>query len=630
LTKSLLLNVGTSDGKPVHFNLKKLKRSHLLITGASGSGKSYFERVIAEQIVGRVQTFIIDPEGEYVTLREKFPFLLVGEGGEVPIHPKTAGVLAQRLMKLGVSAIFDLSSMEVADQHLWVKNFVHALMQMKPKDTHDLVILVDESHLFCPEKGEGESVAKPDMLDLASRGRKRGFTNMWATQRLAKLANNAASELQNTCIGRVFLVDDREKAARILGIPQRSKMREEFYASLKVLDQGIFFAQGVAVSADLITFHVSEAQTRHPDPGERSSRRIVVPTPAQIKKLVPELAAIPVEAEEKEKSEKQLRAEIAEFKKQLRELKSELARQKIQPAPAAPAEMKKLREQGARLTRRVRDLKAALEGIVKTATKVTTEGLKQIVFSPDDFRPAVERVVSEVVKIAQKKSDQRNGEFQALTAELRKAMPRLAKLLSQPEDDTAAAVETPIARIAPESKQAHRPEGRNGDEGRKVDALNSRQLDILSALARFNAIGRTTVDKKWIAALAQVSHTSGAFGNNLGALRSAGYIEYPQAGAVSLTPAGREIAPEVDAPASAQEMLDQCKAIVSKPAGAILQVLADAYPDTLAKNDIAEKSGVSPTSGAFGNNLGALRSAGMISYPSTGTAKLESWVMLDE
>ena len=101
MTKSLLLHVG-DDGKPVNFNLKKLKRSHLLITGASGSGKSYFERVIAEQIVGRMQTFVIDPEGEYVTLREKFNFLLVGEGGEVPIHPRTAGVLAERLMKLGV------------------------------------------------------------------------------------------------------------------------------------------------------------------------------------------------------------------------------------------------------------------------------------------------------------------------------------------------------------------------------------------------------------------------------------------------------------------------------------------------------------------------------------------------
>lgn len=341
MTKSLLLHVG-DDGKPVNFNLKKLKRSHLLITGASGSGKSYFERVIAEQIVGRMQTFVIDPEGEYVTLREKFNFLLVGEGGEVPIHPRTAGVLAERLMKLGVSAIFDLSSMEVADQHLWVKNFVHALMRMHPKDTHDLAIIVDEAHLFCPEKGEGESVAKEEMLNLASRGRKRGFMNIWATQRLAKLANNAASELQNTCIGRIFLVNDRERAAKILGIPQRSKDREAFFGSLKVLDQGIFFALGVAISVDLITFQVRQAETRHPDPGERSSRRIIVPTPEQIKKLAPELAAIPVEVEEKEKTEKELRALV-------RELKTELAQAKrSQPAPS-PAKVKEVKIVDSRL-----------------------------------------------------------------------------------------------------------------------------------------------------------------------------------------------------------------------------------------------------------------------------------------
>ena len=312
-------------------------------------------------------------------------------------------------------------------------------------------------------------------------------------------------------------------------------------------------------------------------------------------------------------------------------MKTELAQvKKSQPkttGAADPAELKTLRNQVASSTRRARDLKAALEVLMKEAVKITTHGLSPIVLNVDDFKPAVDRVVSEVVKIAQKKFDQRNGDFQALTAELRKAMPRLAKLLASSEEflvETAAA-----PRVNVEQKKTQERGNANGD-GAKVDGLNSRQVDILTALAKFNALGRTVVDKKWIAAMAQVSHASGNFGNNLGGLRSGGFIEYPQVGKVSLTSAGLNAAPEVAPPASSEEMLEQCKQILSKQQGAILQVLADAYPEALTKVDIAEKAGVSPASGNFGNNLGGLRSAGMISYPSAGIAKLESWVMLDE
>lgn len=50
----------------------RLVEGRCLIQGASGSGKSYLVRVIAEQAIpGGLQTILLDPEGEFITLREQ-------------------------------------------------------------------------------------------------------------------------------------------------------------------------------------------------------------------------------------------------------------------------------------------------------------------------------------------------------------------------------------------------------------------------------------------------------------------------------------------------------------------------------------------------------------------------------
>lgn len=61
-----------------------LLRTRLLVQADSGGGKSWLLRRIAEQLFGKVQVIIIDPEGEFATLREKYGYVLVGKGGETP------------------------------------------------------------------------------------------------------------------------------------------------------------------------------------------------------------------------------------------------------------------------------------------------------------------------------------------------------------------------------------------------------------------------------------------------------------------------------------------------------------------------------------------------------------------
>ena len=92
--------IGEAEGKNIGFDLDVLMPSRLLIQADSGGGKSWLLRVLLEQIFGKMQAIAIDPEGEFASLREKFPYVLVGKGGETPADPRSASLLAQRLLEL--------------------------------------------------------------------------------------------------------------------------------------------------------------------------------------------------------------------------------------------------------------------------------------------------------------------------------------------------------------------------------------------------------------------------------------------------------------------------------------------------------------------------------------------------
>lgn len=68
-TRTITLGQDEHD-QSVNLSLDSLMRSRALIQGASGSGKSYLARLIVEQAGHHVPVIVIDPEGEYATLRE--------------------------------------------------------------------------------------------------------------------------------------------------------------------------------------------------------------------------------------------------------------------------------------------------------------------------------------------------------------------------------------------------------------------------------------------------------------------------------------------------------------------------------------------------------------------------------
>ena len=110
-------------------DLDSLINTRLLIQANSGGGKSWLIRRLLEQSHGRVQQIVIDLEGEFSTLREKFDYILAGKGGDTPAEPRSAALLAKKLLELNVSAIIDLYELD----HYQRKNFVKIFNEIAPR-----------------------------------------------------------------------------------------------------------------------------------------------------------------------------------------------------------------------------------------------------------------------------------------------------------------------------------------------------------------------------------------------------------------------------------------------------------------------------------------------------------------
>ena len=268
------------DGEPVEIDVLALTTSRALIQANSGSGKSWLLRRLLEQSHGLVQQLIVDPDGDFVTLREKFDdYLIVAVGdGDVPADPATARALALQLLQFNLSAIVDLSDMPQAERIQFVDEFLRGVMQAPRTSWHPVLVVIDEAHEFAPQQGGASS--KRAVIDLVTRGRKRGYGAILATQRLASLDKNAAAQASNRLIGRCSMETDRRRAAYELGLSRRQQ------GVLSELGVGEFCAQGPAISNEMVHVKVGGVETPH---GSRDgARQPVRPSPA-LAEVLPQL-----------------------------------------------------------------------------------------------------------------------------------------------------------------------------------------------------------------------------------------------------------------------------------------------------------------------------------------------------
>lgn len=570
-------------GKPLEIDIQRLLVTRMLVQADPGGGKSWALRRILEQTAGRVQQIILDIEGDFLTLREKFDYVICApSGADAVATPQTAAILARRLRETRVSAIIDLYELKMHDRKRFVRLFLEELIEAPKAMWHPALVLIDEAHIFAPEREEAESLSA--VVDLTARGRKRGLCPVLATQRLSKLNKDAAAGLQNKLIGVTTLDLDVQRAAKELAMTPRDAV-----PILRALDPGEFYCFGPALSRTVAKVKVGTVQTTHPEAGAGAVTKPPEPS-EKIKKLLAKLTDLPKEAEAEIRT-------VADFKAENTRLKRELTLAK-QAAPKMPA---------AKITR--------IEVPV-----VGKKSANAIIKAAKDIRKAAAKIQSVYAGI----DPVLHHTFDAAVA-IEKSIERV---MNSPKGETAIGASGMDAQTRPPTGVATAPITQRKAEPGNGAGLHGPQQRILDAIAWFESIGITEPETTAVAFLAGYTVGGGAFNNPRGSLRTAGMIEY-RGTKLALTEHGRERARLPGYPPSQKELHDRVMKCLPGPEQKLLRVLIDIYPDDIGNTELAERAGYA-VGGAFNNPRGRLRTLGLITYPLPGRARAADLLFIEK
>lgn len=286
-----------ANGTRAAFDLEELLATRLLVQGNSGSGKSHLLRRLLEQSAEWVQQAVIDPEGDFVTLADRFGHVVV----DANCSERDLALIAARVRKHRVSVVLNLEGLDVDGQVRAAAAFLNGLFDAERDHWYPMLVVVDEAQLFAPAAsgeadGEARRASLGAMTNLMCRGRKRGLAGVIATQRLAKLAKNVAAEASNFLMGRTFLDIDMARAADLLGMERR---QAEMFRNLQ---RGEFVSLGPAIGRRPEPVRIGPVETTGrgggpkltplPEQGGEAARELIFrPTAGE---EAPRVAATPV------------------------------------------------------------------------------------------------------------------------------------------------------------------------------------------------------------------------------------------------------------------------------------------------------------------------------------------------
>ncbi|MEM3011735.1 MAG: DUF87 domain-containing protein [Candidatus Hadarchaeales archaeon] len=228
------LPLGTAEGKEVRVRVHELVTGRTAVIGQSGSGKSWTIGVVCEQLCKlNVGFCIVDPEGEYFSLKEKFQVLWAGRSppADVDLERVDHDRLFRMAVESNIPVILDTS--EALDERMAVSRLCGALYEVESKLRTPYLLVVEEAEKFAPQRGR----PLQELLEISRRGRKRGLGLLLATQRPALVSKDLLSQCNNQILGKLTVEADLEAVS-----PFFASRRE--LLELPRLRPGEFFVMG--------------------------------------------------------------------------------------------------------------------------------------------------------------------------------------------------------------------------------------------------------------------------------------------------------------------------------------------------------------------------------------------------
>lgn len=559
--------------------------AHCAILGKTGAGKSSLLRVIVEDLLRRgKRVCVVDPKGDWYGLKLQadgktpgYPVITFGDfveekATDVPINKHSGKHVAELISSGNRPCVIGFRGwMPGTMTEFWI-DFASTLFNSK---SGELYLIIDECHNFMP-KGKVLDPQAGKCLHWSNRimseARGLGIVALIASQRPQKVHNDSL-----TCCETLF-------AMRVVHAADRGAIKDW-------IDGCADRKQGEAVLNGLAMLSRGQAFVWSPE-------NEYGPKPVQFPMFTTFDSFAPPQLQKKIGASGWAGVDLDAVKAKLATV--------IEEAKANdPAELK----------RRIRDLEKQIATAIAKPTgpppEPTTITKEVMVLRSEDIES-----FHATRKECERLQDAVNAAFAGLadvgkrleaiqtTQKLRIDPPLRHRLIVPPRQPSAP------ARMAAYLKPKHPVDG--------DAAIAPAKQRILNGLAFLAGIGVGHADKTQLALIVGVSPTSGGYFNNLGSLRTDGLIEYPSGGTVALTDAGRAVASTDGVPSTTTELHEAIRAKLPPAKWKILETLIAAYPQPIDKNHLAENIGVSPTSGGYFNNLGSLRSLGLIDYPRGG------------
>lgn len=545
-----------------------------------GYGKSWTAVDLVEELFAAgLPAVVLDIKGDWWGIRSSvdgkkdgLPFVIFGgDHADVPLEEGSGAFVARLIAEHRIPAIIDLSDFSKTKARRWTMQFAVALYDIKRRLRDPLMVVVDEADVLIPQRLAPELMELLGaMEDIAKRGRQRGLGIMVISQRVADVNKSVTDLLTTLVIGNV--TGTRTRKALMDWIDDHARSPEEVEAvlsTLSTLNPGEVWVWSPAFLRLLKRVKMRKIKTFDSH---------ATPEPGEIMKMPGRMADIDLDSIRSEMSDTIERTEAKDPKKlqaRVRELEHEVEQLQQRPPEQTPVEVSVLSDEDRKL------LVEIYEGYVAMA--------ESLAGTESAFIDHSNEILTAIGKVG---------------APQPKARWRPAPVVGgyPAGSKTADHIKSPPA-------SASRPRTTSSGDG--DPSLSKAQRSMLSALATHGEL-----DDLRLGFLSGYASGSGHFNNTLGALRSGGYVEGGRS-SLQITQAGLDAVGDVDPLPTGQALIDYWYGKLAKAQKVMLQVLVEAYPQSLTADELGERSGYAAGSGHFNNTLGRLRSTRLASGDRT-------------
>jgi hypothetical protein len=544
----------------------------MAILARRGAGKTYTGNVLVEEVVAaKIPTVVLDPTGAWWGLRSSADGLgpglpvaiLGGDHGDVPLRRGSGKEIAAAVIDSPSAYVIDLSAFESKGLEIaWTADFLEALYRKKKAETGPLFLVVDEADMFAPQRpGPEQTNTLGSLESIWRRGRIKGLGGCLITQRAAVLNKNVLTQTEILVLMQTTGPQDRDAVDAWISGNGSTNERKVVLESLASLKRGEAWIWSPSFLRMLARVQIRQRRTFD------SSR---TPGVGEAPLVAKEFAQVDVAA---------LDARIAKAVEDVKENDPVLLKSKVRT-----------------LEDRIRQLEARPP--VEVVREVPVESVERVeipVFEDDDI-----------------------ATFRAVRQDVDDLRDRLAAIDKRLELNVAGAVAPPVDERKPwlEVVVPMKPAAIPREIAPKPDADDARvgpstlgkaERTFLSAIVA----SQDGLSRSQLAMITGYSAKSSHFGNTLSRLRVLGLIE--SGTPLRPTQAGVDALPEIEPlPRPGRELVEYWYGRLAKAEKAFLEIFVEAYPSTVDKATIADRTGYSPSSSHFGNTLSRLRVLGLV------------------